>query len=441
MIEKEALSQLGGNRVPCFPSPSRWEHQISRSDWYAHLREQVRGAVSVYVHIPFCESLCSFCGCNTSITRDKSWSSRYTDWLLNEWRHYQEAVPQLADIAISDVRFGGGTPQFLLTEDFERLFNGLLSGRSLDGNPSVAVEIDPRVSTSEQLQRFIELGVTDFEIGIQDLEPRVQRQIHRYQSLEQVQLVMRTLKSSTRPVRIGWELVYGLPGQTSESWKKTLLETRAADPDRIQVYPFFSLPWLKRLNSESDESVLMSTEQKEILSQRAYQFFLSEGYRDLGEGLFTRQEDPLARAFQMGRLHRHFSGLCVQTSSALIGIGAGAISETAVMNYQNVKALPVYQRLSERREDLGQRAHRLNDRELFFKMIIREAQTRHALSANLVRAILEWEPSWRGLFSESEGDETYWAFRSPAHVGLFLHRFLQLNTERAEQIRKEVDAG
>lgn len=233
-------------RYTSYPTVPYWESAPSRQDWISSVRESIRSGQgwSLYVHIPFCESLCTFCGCNTTITRNHDVELPYVDQILAEWRTYLAEVPELAHAPLRVLHLGGGTPTFLSSHHLKRLLTPILQSTLRDAQFEASIEVDPRRTSREQLEILRELGFNRVSLGVQDIDPEVQRMIHRVQPLEQT-LVITSAARELGYTSVNWDLIYGLPLQTLDRITRTVEATLSARPDRIALYSFALVPWIK----------------------------------------------------------------------------------------------------------------------------------------------------------------------------------------------------
>jgi oxygen-independent coproporphyrinogen-3 oxidase len=320
------------------PDPGQWIDSVRRS-----LRDGGPRGWSCYVHIPFCETLCTFCGCNTSITRSHGVEVPYVEQLLREWETYRRAVPELEESPLRALHLGGGTPTFLSPDSLEALLRPLLgSTRRVEGFEG-SIEVDPRRTTPAHLERLRSLGFGRVSLGVQDLDAQVQHIINRHQTPEQT-LAITAAARELGYTSINWDLIYGLPLQTLERMSRTVETTLRARPDRIALYSFALVPWIKPAQRSFQESDLPVGEEKRALYEHARALLLAGGYVEIGMDHFALPEEGLSRAQAQGRLHRNFMGYVDQRTDLLLGLGVSAISETPDCFHQNEKVLNVYAR-------------------------------------------------------------------------------------------------
>lgn len=350
-------------RYTSYPTVPYWTEAPSEPEWLAAISgalEKPDSAWSLYLHIPFCETLCTFCGCNTSITKDHAKGLPYVDSLLKEWSYYREREPLLRERKLKHVHLGGGTPTFLAADELLRLLEPLLESAGWD--PAIgqgSIEIDPRRTNREQLHALRTLGFQRVSLGVQDFNPEVQRLVNRIQPVEQT----RSITEQARELgfsSVNYDLIYGLPKQTESSFQHSVDTTLALRPDRIALYSLALVPWIKpaqRLFSDAD---LPKGEEKRALYENARAAFLSNGYVEIGMDHFALAEEPLAVAQREGRLHRNFMGYTEFRTELLLGLGVSSISEAPTAFHQNEKVLPLWDQKIQAGELPTHRGHRLD---------------------------------------------------------------------------------
>jgi oxygen-independent coproporphyrinogen-3 oxidase len=334
-------------RYTSYPTVPQWHRTPTPDEWttsLARATSETDASMAVYVHVPFCESLCTFCGCNTVTTRDHGREVPYVDLVLQELDTHLAAVPSLASTPVRQIHLGGGTPTFLSAESLGRLADGILSRVPVRGDVfEGAVEVDPRVTTAAQLEALAARGFRRVSLGVQDIDPEVQRLVNRVQPLAQ------TLQICGAARRLGYEsinfdLIYGLPGQTQASMTTLIREVLALAPDRLAVYSFARVPWIKPAQRKFRDDQVPAGAAKRALYDVAREGLREAGYIEIGMDHFALPHDALARAAQQGGLHRNFMGYTDVRTKTLVGLGVSAISETADVYHQNEKILTSYER-------------------------------------------------------------------------------------------------
>lgn len=333
-------------RYTSYPTVPAWNKTPSTDEWCIDIQKTLepnQSSWSMYLHIPFCETLCTFCGCNTIITKDHKKEFEYVDLLLKELDLYLTKIPLLRSRPLKHLHLGGGTPTFLSPSQLERLLSSILNAVTrAETDFEASIEIDPRRTTFEQLKILRGLGFNRVSLGVQDFNQKVQLLINRVQPFEI------TKKITDEARRLGFEsvnfdLIYGLPSQNIEMMLTTLEKTIELRPDRIAFYSFALVPWIKpaqRLFSDED---LPKAEQKRELYELAREKFLAAGYFDVGMDHFALKSDRLLTARENSSLHRNFMGYTDKKTDLLLGLGVSSISESRRMFHQNEKLLPKYQ--------------------------------------------------------------------------------------------------
>lgn len=362
-----------GPRYTSYPTVPYWDGSLEAQTWSAQLKLQAQThadeGVSLYVHLPYCESLCTYCGCNTRITVDHRVESPYIDAVLREWAMYRQLIGRRP--LIKEIHLGGGTPTFFHPEQLKRLIQGLVENCTIAAGHEFGFEGHPANTTREHLQVLYDLGFRRVSFGIQDFDPKVQDIIHRFQTVEQVEAVTRWSREIGY-TSINFDLVYGLPYQTIESIAQTLQVIRRLLPDRIAFYSYAHVPWLKPGQRRFTEADLPEGEAKRRLYELGRYSLESSGYEEIGMDHFALRSDTLFMAERQGRLHRNFMGYTTTDARILIGLGVSSISDCWTAFAQNVKTvedyleqvnagrLPVFRGHFLTSEDLVLRRHILN---------------------------------------------------------------------------------
>ncbi|MBZ4406641.1 oxygen-independent coproporphyrinogen III oxidase [Myxococcus sp. XM-1-1-1] len=334
---------VSGPRYTSYPTAPEWRPDFGPEALEARLR--VAGAqdeaspLSLYVHLPFCHSLCWYCGCNVVISKDSSAADRYLDHLVMELYLVAEQLGPRR--ALSQIHWGGGTPTFLTEQQLERLWMELMRRFTLLPDAEVAIEVHPSVTTSGQVSLLRQLGFNRLSMGLQDFDPRVQEVTNRLQTPERT----RALLDHARELGftgVNFDLIYGLPYQEPEGWARTLETVLAMRPDRLAVYSFAFMPDVLKHQKRMPADALPSAEVKMELFRAAYAGFVGAGYQAIGMDHFAVPEDELARALSERRLGRNFQGYTVKAASDVVALGSTGISDVAGAYAQNVRALPAY---------------------------------------------------------------------------------------------------
>ena len=335
---------VAGPRYTSYPTVPYWDNSPSVEDWYKLVKDTFlatndKEGISLYIHLPFCESLCTYCGCNTRITVNHAVEVPYIDTVLKEWEMYLKQFP--GKPRIKEIHLGGGTPTFFSCENLEKLILGILKDSEIAPDHEFGFEGHPNYTHVEQLQKLYDLGFRRVSFGIQDFDQKVQYIIHRTQTFEQVKIVTEAAR------RIGYEsvnydLIYGLPLQTMATIIDTIEKVRELKPDRIAFYSYAHVPWLKPGQRRFTEDDLPKGEEKRALYEKGRLMLEDSGYLEIGMDHFALETDSLYQNFKAGLMHRNFMGYTDKKTSLLIGLGASSISETPTMYVQNEKHIEDY---------------------------------------------------------------------------------------------------
>jgi oxygen-independent coproporphyrinogen III oxidase len=360
-----------GPRYTSYPTVPNWNnHTFDSQIWknqIAQLSEsQLRSeGLSVYIHLPFCESLCTFCACHKRITKNHAVEQPYITALKAEWAQYLNTfgvVPTL-----NELHLGGGTPSFFSPAHLADLVSFILRSVKLGNNPAFSFEGHPSNTTSEHLGVLHQLGFRRVSFGVQDYDEGVQKAIHRVQSFESVQAVTQAARTLGY-TSISHDLVFGLPFQTDGSVADTIYKTLSLKPERIAFYSYAHVPWIKGNGQRGfQDSDLPSAAQKRGLYEVGLDLFEAAGYTEIGMDHFALASDELFLAAKTGTLHRNFMGYTTQPSKILIGLGASAISDIGVAYGQNLKDVLAYQQTCESGSFSIEKGHILGKQDIFVK--------------------------------------------------------------------------
>jgi oxygen-independent coproporphyrinogen-3 oxidase len=321
------IARLIGKPVPRYTSYPTAPH------FHAGIREAEYGAwleglpgeadLSLYMHIPFCDSLCWFCGCHTRITRRYEPVGLYLGALIREIGMAAARVPKGAKV--SQIHWGGGSPTMLSPDDIRRLGSATREAFSLKPDCEFAVEIDPRGLDQARIDALAEIGLTRVSLGVQDFDPKVQWAINREQSFEETERVALGFRAHG-VTSLNIDAIYGLPHQTEARLLATLEKVVSLEPDRIALFGYAHVPWMKKHQEMIPPEALPGIEERFAQAESAARFLVGAGYRRVGIDHFAKPSDALAIAARTGRLKRNFQGYTVDPADALIGFGASAIS-------------------------------------------------------------------------------------------------------------------
>ncbi|WP_430474975.1 oxygen-independent coproporphyrinogen III oxidase [Thalassospira lucentensis] len=299
--------------------------------------------LSLYLHVPYCEEMCWFCGCNTKITKHYKPIIGYVEALLSEIENTLGKLPTGERFSVSHIHFGGGSPTILKPDDLRAIMAAIRSRLDILDDAEVAIEMDPRTATSPFMEAMVECGFNRASIGIQDFNENVQRAVNRVQSLELVRDVINELRD--RGIcGINVDLMYGLPFQTLATLRETVDQTVSLRPDRLSVFGYAHVPWMKKHQQLIPTEVLPNTQERWAQYEEIQQRLGQHGYIPIGLDHFAHKADSMAIALKNGTLHRNFQGYTTDLAEALIGFGPSAISSLPQGYGQNDPALARWQR-------------------------------------------------------------------------------------------------
>jgi oxygen-independent coproporphyrinogen III oxidase len=347
-----------GPRYTSYPTAPVWKDNFGPSDLEeSYARADERGSpISLYMHLPFCESLCLFCACNVSIQKDKSVAIPYLDALKREIDHVSAMVSSKR--RASQFHWGGGTPTYLSPDQLEELFTHARERFAFGPDAEIGLEIDPRVTTHAHLETLRRLGFNRLSMGIQDFEDQVQRVIHRVQPYE----MTRDLIAHARELgfeSLNVDLIYGLPYQTTESFRRTIELTLTLAPDRVAMFSYAHVPWLRKQQG-AFANHLPEGRTKFQIFRAGLEGFLDAGYVYIGMDHFARPGDELAVAQRNRTLHRNFQGYTTKAGADLYGMGVSAISSIGGAYAQSRREVPDYQAAIAERGLATMRGYRLS---------------------------------------------------------------------------------
>ncbi len=373
VITPELLTRFDvpGPRYTSYPTADRFVEAFGEADYVQALVQRISGSVgkpsplSLYIHIPFCESLCYYCACNKIITKHKERAADYLKYLTKEVALHTQHLG--AGQSVSQLHLGGGTPTFMSDDELRQLMAMLRQNFQFVPGGEYSVEVDPRTVNESRLAVLAELGFNRLSFGVQDFDPSVQKAIHRIQPAPQVfELVAAARRLGFESVNV--DLIYGLPLQTPESFDRTLAQINQLRPDRIALYAYAHLPERFKPQRRIHAQDLPSGGDKVVMLSRSLDALVDAGYVYVGMDHFALPDDALAVAKRQGRLHRNFQGYSTQADCDLIALGVSSIGRIGSTYSQNAKTmaeycdlldqghLPVVRGLALSRDDLIRRA-------------------------------------------------------------------------------------
>jgi oxygen-independent coproporphyrinogen III oxidase len=334
---------IPGPRYTSYPTADRFVEAFDRNAFAEALRARASGvvnsALSLYVHLPFCNTVCYYCGCNKVITKDRGKSAEYAGYIAREADLVLEHLT--GSRTIEQLHFGGGTPTFMSNEELGQLMEVLTTRFPLADKGEFSIEVDPRTTPPDKVETLGRLGFNRMSVGVQDFNPDVQKAVNRLQSFEMTQATVDAARANGFK-SINLDLIYGLPKQNRETFAETLDKVMVLSPERIALYHYAHLPDRfkpqRRINSEDVPS---SAEKMKIMLD-AIRRLTAAGYQYIGMDHFAKASDDLARAQRQGRLHRNFQGYSTRPDCDLVGLGVSSISKIGPTYSQNVRTLEEY---------------------------------------------------------------------------------------------------
>ncbi|MCR4030198.1 MULTISPECIES: oxygen-independent coproporphyrinogen III oxidase [Flavobacterium] len=360
-----------GPRYTSYPTVPYWnEADFTSEKWITTLQKSFtesnsKNGISLYIHLPFCESMCTFCGCNKRITKNHSVEEKYIDAVLKEWKMYCDLLPE--KLVIKEIHLGGGTPTFFSKENLEHLINGIFKNAVKAENHEFSFEGHPNNTTYEQLKKLYELGFRRVSFGVQDYSATVQKAINRIQPFHNVAKVTFWAKEIGY-TSIGHDIIFGLPFQTIEDVIDTVEKTNSLKPDRLAFYSYAHVPWIKGNGQRgfNDENLPKDAEKRKLY-ETGKKMLIQNGYHEIGMDHFALADDSLYKAAHNGKLHRNFMGYSASKTQVMIGLGVSSISDSWYSFAQNTKNLEEYYEILESNELPVVKGHILNDEDLIIR--------------------------------------------------------------------------
>ncbi len=388
---------VAGPRYTSYPTVPYWNNNtFSLKEWKSSLiksfdESNSSEGLSLYIHLPFCESLCTFCGCHKRITKRHDLETPYIDAVLKEWDLYCQLFD--AKPNIKELHLGGGTPTFFAPNNLKQLINGILSKATLADGYEFSFEGHPNNTTKEHLQTLYDIGFRRVSFGVQDYNETVQKAIHRIQPFENVKRVTEEAREIGY-TSVSHDIIFGLPFQTLQHIEETIKKTNTLKPDRIAFYSYAHVPWIKGNGQRGfNESNLPSGETKRNQYELGKHLLSEAGYHEIGMDHFALSTDSLYESMMSKSLHRNFMGYTASKTKAMIGLGVSAISDSWYGFAQNVKGIEEYYHLLNEHIIPVYRGHILNDEDL----IIRQ---------HILNLMCQFETSWssKHLFIDELSD-------------------------------------
>lgn len=360
-------------RYTSYPTVPYWNFEkLNEDNWKQSVIDTFKsenGELCIYIHLPFCENLCTFCACNKRITKNHQVEDPYITTVLKEWGMYRSILPFTP--VIKEIHLGGGTPTFFSADNLLHLIKGITKDSIISDNHEFSIEVHPNFSTEEHIQKLSTVGFNRISIGVQDFDPKVQVAINRVQSFEKTKEVVDwARKYGYTSVNI--DLIYGLPFQTLNSIEQTIPQINSLYPDRIAFYSYAHVPWKSKVQRRYSDEDLPNAELKWDMYTRGKELLEQSGYKSIGMDHFALADDKLFTAAESGNLHRNFMGYTTTKSKLIIGLGVSSISDSWTAFAQNEKVVEVYE------EKINQgilplvNGHILNDEDIVLRKNILE---------------------------------------------------------------------
>ncbi len=331
-------------RYTSYPTVPYWGTAPTQEEWKEAVsncfkKTNTSHGISIYIHLPYCESLCTYCACNTRITVNHQVEKPYIDTLIKEWKLYLEVFASKP--RIKEVHLGGGTPTFFSPENLHLLLNTIFESGTVAPDAEFSFEAHPNHTSEAHLKTLFDLGFKRVSFGIQDFDPIVQDAINRMQSFEQVKEVV-AMARNIGYNSINFDLIYGLPFQTQKGLSQTIDQVVDLKPDRIAFYSYAHVPWLKPGQRKFTEKDLPVDLEKRNLYEMGLEAFEKNGYKAIGMDHFALPNDELFHAQEKGSIHRNFMGYTTSFTKLLVGLGASSIGDTWNAFMQNIKTVEAY---------------------------------------------------------------------------------------------------
>ena len=380
---------IPGPRYTSYPTVPYWENENFTSEkWQSTVirafnESNAEEGISIYIHLPFCENLCTFCACHKRITKQHSVETPYLESVLKEWNLYldlfsqsaisnQQSAEQKAECGkqkakLKELHLGGGTPTFFSPENLKILLEGIFSTVEIAENPEFSFEGHPNNTTKEHLQTLYDLGFRRCSFSVQDYDLKVQKAINRIQPFENVKNVTEWAREIGYR-SVSHDLVFGLPHQSWEAMELTIRKTLELKPDRLAFYSYAHVPWIKGVGQRGfDENDLPSGEEKRKLYENGKKLLQDLGYIEVGMDHFSLESDDLYQSLIQKKLHRNFMGYTSSNTQLMVGLGMSAISDSWYGFAQNEKTVEDYQKRVEEGKIPVFRGHILNEEDLIIR--------------------------------------------------------------------------
>jgi oxygen-independent coproporphyrinogen III oxidase len=380
-------------RYTSYPTVPHWHTEpFTQEAWFGAVKRcfdetnQAKG-ISLYIHLPFCESLCTYCACNTRITKNHKVEEGYIEAVLKEWATYLKVFGERP--LVRELHLGGGTPTFFSPENLTRLMEGIFAQADRHPDFEFSFEGHPNNTTYTHLQHLGAQGFSRVSYGVQDLDMKVQVAINRVQPFENVQRVTHESRSLGYQ-SVNFDLVYGLPWQTPVSVADTVKKVISLLPERIAFYSYAHVPWLRPGQRSYTDADLPTDVEKRALYETGRQLLLDAGYFDIGMDHFSLPTDGLYKAHQQGKLHRNFMGYTTNPTDLLVGLGTSSISDAHYAYAQNVKSVEGYTDNIEKKGNALMKGHMMSEEDRLRRKCILQLACQGKLAWVLLEQV--WNP-------------------------------------------------
>jgi len=377
--------RYGQERLPrytSYPTAPHFTSTVADEDYRTLLAAiPAEESLSLYLHVPFCRSMCWYCGCHTRIVASDSPIDAYLDALEGEIRMVAEALG--GKRPVRHIHWGGGTPTIMAPERFRHVMNVLGAQFEIAQDAEIAVEIDPRRVTEDMIRNLGVSGVTRASLGVQSFDPKVQQAINRIQTFEQTERTTQLLRS-TSIATVNFDLIYGLPYQTVVSCRDSVEQALQLQPDQFSVFGYAHVPWMKKHQRMIDSAALPGPRERLAQFSIISEVLVDAGYRRIGLDHFARADDRLVRCLDSGTLHRNFQGYTADQCRTLIGFGASAVGTLPGAYIQNTTQVGEYRRRIEAGSFAIQRARRLSEDDVQRRDVIERLMCEFAVDLDTV---------------------------------------------------------
>lgn len=427
-ISKIQKYNVPGPRYTSYPTVPYWDIGSFNKDlWLKNckktfLESNESEGISLYIHLPFCENLCTFCGCHKRITKRHSVESPYVDAVLKEWSLYCELFQKKPKI--KELHLGGGTPTFFSTESLERLINGILNTSEKVEPCEFSFEGHPNNTTKAHLKCLFDLGFRRVSFGVQDYSPKIQIAINRIQSFHNVAKVTLWAKEIGY-TSISHDLIFGLPFQKSQHIIDTIEKTKSLSPDRLAFYSYAHVPWIKGVGQRGfKDSDLPKDEEKRSLYELGKNLLEKYGYLEIGMDHFSLKTDMLYKSLLQKKLHRNFMGYTASKTQLLVGLGVSSISDSWTSFAQNEKKIETYYELLNKNQIPIIKGHILTNEDLLIRKHILNLMCTGITKIDFSSEILDIKNILENL-KEFEKDELIYIDKDTIHIRTKGHPFLR----------------